>query len=107
MDTDARYAVKGWAGIAFRIDGPTLRWEPYTSLAECEDLWCDCHHGGDLHEVELDEGEWEEDPESGRVIVVMVGDDKRHEVDLSDLTKLDDGAYCESCGQIGCGHGRA
>jgi len=43
----------------------------------------------------------------GRVVVVMVGDDREHTVDPEDLTRLDDDAYCAECGQIGCtGDGR-
>jgi hypothetical protein len=34
----------------------------------------------------------------------MVGDDRKHTVDVDDLTELADGAYCHSCGQIGCTH---
>ena len=54
----------------------------------------------------------EEDPEpelvadESRIVVVMVGDDKRHVVDASDLTEIPEEGYCPSCGQIGCGHGR-
>jgi hypothetical protein len=42
---------------------------------------------------------------TGRVVVTMVGDDKRHNVEPSDLTPLTEGSYCSSCGQIGCTHG--
>lgn len=38
-------------------------------------------------------------------IYVMVGDDRKHHVDLHDVTPLDDDDYCGGCGQIGCGHG--
>ena len=39
-----------------------------------------------------------------RVVAVMVGDDRKHTVDVDDLTVLDDEAYCSVCGQIGCSH---
>jgi len=43
----------------------------------------------------------------GRVVVVMVGDDREHVVDPEDLTRIEDDAYCWSCGQVGCyGDGR-
>ena len=41
---------------------------------------------------------------TGRVIAVMVGDDRRFIFDTDDLTPLADDEYCGSCGQIGCGH---
>lgn len=40
---------------------------------------------------------------TGRLIVVMVGDDMRHSVEPEDLTPIDDDEFCGSCGQLGCG----
>lgn len=40
----------------------------------------------------------------GRAVVVMVGDDRKHEVPESACTTLARKAYCGECGQIGCGH---
>ncbi len=80
LDLEARYTVDGWgAGIAFWIDGPEL--------------------------VPDEDTEWTgyEAP-TGRVLVVMVGDDRRHSVDPEDLTLLDELAYCFECGQVGCTH---
>jgi hypothetical protein len=97
LDKGARYSVRGWRGIAFRIAGFPERWEPCLALVTDDD--------GEEHEEDTGDGEWVEQDEScGRVIVVMVGDDKRHEVDVEDLTPLDPLAYCESCGQMGCTH---
>jgi hypothetical protein len=96
LDLDGRYAVRGWKGIAFRIDGFPRRFEPYTALAVDEET-------GEEYEEETGEGEWVEQDEScGRVVVIMVGDDREHEVDVEDLTPLADGEYCGSCGSIGC-----
>lgn len=39
------------------------------------------------------------------VEVIMVGDDRKHIVDRADLTPLDEGEFCDCCGQIGCGWG--
>lgn len=42
------------------------------------------------------------------VRVVMVGDDRRHIVDVDELEPIADDDYCGECGQIGCAHdGRA
>ena len=74
------YSISGWgAGIAFYV----LGWE-----------------------TEPDEDtEWTGvEARTGRVLAVMVGDDMRHRVDPEDLTPLDRGAYCGSCGQVGCCH---
>jgi len=38
----------------------------------------------------------------GRVVVVMVGDDQAHTVDVEDLTQINDEDYCYECGQVGC-----
>ena len=84
IDFDAHFRVKGWAGIAFVAMG---------YLAEYPELT-------------------EDDPEPGlvldksRIVVVMVGDDKRHIVAASDLIPLNEDEFCPECGQIGCGHGR-
>lgn len=43
----------------------------------------------------------EHDNEDDAVIVVMVGDDKRHRVDRSDITIIGDDDYCAGCGQLG------
>lgn len=40
---------------------------------------------------------------TGRVAVVMVGDDRKFFVDEEDLQPISDEEYCGSCGQIGCG----
>lgn len=42
---------------------------------------------------------------TGRVVAVMVGDDRRFSLDPSDVEPLDREQYCGSCGQIGCAHG--
>ena len=98
LDLDARYAVRGWKGIAFRIWGFPQVWEPNTALVVDDET-------GEESEEDTGEGEWIDGEDHGRVIVVMVGDDRKHEVDTEDLTKIDEDAYCHSCGQIGCSHG--
>ena len=41
---------------------------------------------------------------TGRVIAVMVGDDRRESCDLDDFEPIAREDYCGSCGQIGCAH---
>lgn len=73
------YAVKGYRGIAWRVYG----WE-----------------------LETIEHEWDESVEirTGRVVCVMVGDDKRFTFEPEELTPLGDLDYCQECGQVGCRH---
>jgi hypothetical protein len=74
---DGAYTVEGWAGIAFRV----LGWE----LEPDEDTdWSGYY------------------VRSGRVLVVMIGDDKRHRVDPDDTSPLSALEYCRDCGQVGC-----
>lgn len=95
LDQNKRYSVKGYRGVAFYFYGYPKKWEPWTSLQMDPET-------GEEYEEDTGEGEWVEDQANGRVLMVMVGDDRKHEVDESDCTPLDDGAYCPSCGQIGC-----
>jgi hypothetical protein len=85
IDFDARYEVAGYRGIAWYLIGyvenETYRWD---DEAECE---------YPVLEMDLD-----------MVEAVMVGDDRKFEIDVDDLTKLDDEDYCHQCGQIGCTH---
>ena len=77
--TSETYTVKGWRGIAFYV----LGWE-----VECE------------YTEDGDETGYKN--RTGRVIVVMVGDDRKHFVDAEDLTPLAEGESCRECGQVGC-----
>jgi hypothetical protein len=78
IDFDAHYIVGGWRGIAFRLIG----WQ-----------------------TEPDEDtEWSGiENRTGNVVAVMVGDDRKHFVDPSDLAVLGEDKFCRDCGQIGCG----
>lgn len=80
LDFDARYTVDGWDGIAFYLRG-------YVEEPDADTEWT---------------GLLVTDRE--RVRAVMVGDDREHIVDVSDLTKLGEDDYCHVCGQIGCEH---
>jgi hypothetical protein len=84
-DSDARYTVARWPAVAVWIDGP--------------------------ESVPDEDTEWTGyTVPTGRVLVVMVGDDTRHAVDPTDLTLLPEDGYCVGCGQTGChayGNGEA
>lgn len=89
MSPDVKYRVEGFGGVACRFVGYPQRYEPYTD----EEGF-----------VETGEGEWVDDLDSGRVLVVMVGDDYKHSVLESNCTPIGDTDYCAECGQIGCTH---
>lgn len=74
------YTVRGWGqGIAFYV----LGWETKPD----------------------EDTEWSGmENRTGRLLMVMVGDDARHSVDPDDVTALDEDAYCHECGQVGCTH---
>lgn len=78
VDYDGRYTVHGWPKIAVRIAGHVTR------------------HVDEDGERELDP-DW--------VNVVMIGDDRRHPVEVDELVKIDDDEFCSECGQVGCGWG--
>ena len=41
---------------------------------------------------------------TGRLVVVMVGDNHRYSCDPEDVTELERAEFCGECGQIGCTH---
>lgn len=41
---------------------------------------------------------------TGRLVCIMVGDDRRFTVDPDDVSTLAREEYCSECGQIGCSH---
>lgn len=57
-------------------------------------------------ETEPDEDtEWSGfEQRTGRVVAVMVGDDRRFTFDPDDLKPLAREDYCGVCGQVGCSH---
>jgi hypothetical protein len=95
LDGSARY--HDGRGIALRIAGWAQRWEP------CIGFYTD-ENGAECEEEIPGDGEWVDDLESDRVVVVMVGDDRETTIDLSGLTLLAEEDYCGECGQVGCAH---
>ena len=94
IDFDARYSVDGYRGIAFYLIGYATEEVEVETIIE---PWL----GNDETEY-LYETKEVENP--SMVIAVMVGDDRKHTVDVDDLTLLADEDYCSVCGQIGCVH---
>jgi len=73
------YQASGWQGIAWSV----LGWE--TEPTE-ETVWSG----------------YEE--RTGKVVAIMIGDDRPFTFEPDDLTPIDETQYCHSCGQIGCPH---
>lgn len=76
-DPDARYSVAGYGGVAFSYFGDETQPDEDTEWSGFE-------------------------VPTGRVVMVMVGDDHRFSIDPADCTVLSDDDYCPGCGQIGC-----
>lgn len=83
--------VRGFQGVACAVIGPELKPGPSE--------WFDEDSGEYVHDEEP------EQIETGRVVVIMVGDDQRFAVEPEDCSPLAEHEYCGGCGQIGCGHG--
>ena len=109
--------VERWPGVACWYIGPemTTRYveqAPACWACESPELEYDgntvgdvfvCWDCGSRQPAIIDFDEIEEP--TGMVIVCMVGDDRRHAVWPDEITPIDEGDYCGSCGQIGCGWG--
>lgn len=74
------YTVVGWGGgIAWRV----LGWETEPD----------------------NDTEWTGIEErTGRLVCMMIGDDKRFAIDPAHLAPIDERDYCHVCGQVGCTH---
>ena len=73
------YKADGWSGIAWVV----LGWETEPD----EDT-----HWSDIEQ------------RTGKVVAVMIGDDRHFVFDADELTPLEPESFCRSCGQIGCTH---
>lgn len=97
LDFSARYRVADWPAVAVWLKRhPVVQPEceghpagPYDPMGET--FYCD----GSC-ESPVEDTDW--------VVVVMVGDDREHVVEVDELTKIDEDDYCSGYGQIGCGH---
>ena len=73
------YRVKGYSGVAWRVRGWETEPDEDTEWSRCENR-------------------------TGRVIAVMVGDDRQFAFEPYDISPLEREKYCGECGQIGCEH---
>ena len=94
-------------GVAFRLKRYQTEWTQESSTLACDnpDHVYDCVDEQD--DQAHDEAcylydEPEEIENRDFVIAVMVGDDREHVIDVSDLTEISDAGYCRDCGQTGC-----
>jgi hypothetical protein len=95
LDLDALYTVDGLPGVACRVRRYATEDVHKPNELVCDDDDCDhdtaaCWVTGETSAIETEDF----------VIVVMVGDDKEHTVDVTDLTKIEPDVC--SCGQVGC-----
>jgi len=101
MDLDAykgrHYKVAGYPPVAWYVAGREVEIEQEDYII-CDEEDCD-HLGSELCWI-INERE----VFTGNLLMVMVGDDRRHVIDPCDLIEISDEDYCLSCGQIGCGH---
>lgn len=83
-----------WEGDDATFDAPAYRVRGYSGVAWWVMGW----------ETEpTEDTEWDGIEErTGRVVCVMVGDDRRFTFDPDELTPLRRQDYCGGCGQIGC-----
>ncbi len=97
VDTEARYSVFQYPGVAFYVTGPAQEWTEESWEIICEDD--DCDHASDMcyiyHEPERVDSDYQVD-------AIMVGDDRIFHVFVDDLELIPDESYCRDCGQIGC-----
>ncbi len=95
--------VRGFSGVACRVVGPeTIPGEHEIECSTC--AGCGVEHCDECDGAGYTYDEEPEPTETGRVLVVMVGDDHRHAVDPDACTPIAREDYCGECGQIGCSH---
>jgi hypothetical protein len=94
LDFDGFYTVKGYSGVAWRIEPRQILVAEHRNTDAYglpDPYWGE----EDLYEVD-DQTVWG----------IMVGDDRRHVIDVTDLEWIEDDAFCRECGSTGCMHGR-
>lgn len=92
LDFDARYSVAHMPGVAWRL----IKYVPI----EVEEPYSYVDEDGET----IYDSVFVEDINPNMVIAVMIGDDRKHEIDVDDLILIDEDDYCHECGQMGCTH---
>jgi hypothetical protein len=110
VNFDGRYTVAGMPGVAFWLHG----W--VTEMTQ-ESWTLACDNPAHVYAPDSDSEPDRDDthnaacylydepelvPDLTRVRAVMVGDDREHVVDVTDLTEITEDDYCAGCGQTGC-----
>ena len=85
LDFSARYECAQFPGIAFRL----------VEYFE-QEVQHEVPEGYDNDGMPLYSYYYDKETDYDRVIAVMVGDDYRHIIEVEDLTKLDEDAYCDN-----------
>jgi hypothetical protein len=100
------FVAAQWPGVAVRFVGyVTETVHPECPGHSAADEPNDGHAGiGDVVYCDGSCQSAETETDYGTARVVMVGDDREHEVALDDLIDVDDADFCSECGQVGCGH---
>jgi hypothetical protein len=88
IDFKAKYQVKGYEGVAFRIVRFSTNWVEGTLVWE----------EGEEDEIFEFWTEGEEVEDTSIVVGVMVGDDHEMLIDVENLVKLGEEDYCTGCG---------
>jgi len=112
FDADA-YRVQGYEGVAWRILGwntqQVYEEEEYDcpngdcreGYDELQDRQCGtCEGSGSVYRTSEEAVE----RDTGMIVAVMVGDDRKFVLDAGDITPIAREDYCGQCGQIGCTH---
>lgn len=103
VDFTGRYESTTMPGVAWRLIDYVER--PVEVSQECRDGECPWWRDEDVfvpvphyhYDVEMQ-------PDHGWVSAVMVGDDRRIELEVESLRPLLVDSFCSVCGQIGCQH---
>lgn len=107
------YKAADYDGIAWRVVGWELEPIGVWNCQDCGAWGIENRHGGGRT---MDQGEracehenigYNDEPEyerTGRLVCVMVGDDRPFLYAPADLTEIGELEYCAECGQIGCRH---
>lgn len=90
------FSCNAYQGVSFRVVGREITFDS-EFVTICDEENCD--HVEDYCYEEIISEIF-----TGKLIIVMVGDDKEYVVDSEDLEQINEEDFCHGCGQVGCGH---